>query len=775
MNKWVGKVVVRSVIACAVALLCGCRSPYMKATPFYEGGSSAYREPLEDRVNLWPAFYHRAPATSVAWPVFSYSDDHMAVHPLYSQYRQSGAGGAYDEYNVLWPLAQADTRRGDYRVFPFFWDSQSFIAFPALWVKSGYLVVPPLFMEWSLDKVMLFPLFYGDFEGEERSHTLFPLYYYSCEDAGKRSVHETFWAACGLTGYLRRGGAVEDHWLLPLYACTQKGFFSLPWTRATQGTTRENIFFAGFGGVTSVKGAYSSSWLMPLYYHDQDSFATPIFGATKSADWLLPVYYHDEDCLLTPIYGQTENVDWALPLYYRDKSEFFSLPWCQRTGTDGRLESAISPLFLSGYTYDRRTGDELTYLLMGLAGHFTNESEKGGSWVFPLFYQDTERFFTLLYGRTKASEWLAPVYYRDGDSFITPLAGKMGDSDWLLPFYVRSGEDFTSLAYVRTVDKRTGARNEVYPPLFLERTWYTNSQESSWSALGGIVGGSTRANGTRGDDWLFPCYYREKGHSFISLPFGWTGGGTSQTNSWWCTPLVGTRSGKENGGWVFPFVTTSGSVTFERDSAYFDENRLSGDIRFWMGVETNRWWNPKTRKMQDKSVRSYPAATRFSSHDHRTFLHLSDANVDVQGHLGSGSRTNIYAMVKTEKFGNCLFFNRQRRRTVDFRTDTREKAGDQEYSFTSCLLRFYRNERLVDCLTDRELAARQDFLWRIWNRKSKDGHVSIDAFPGYTYDRRKDGYTKTSFLWRLYRNEVDPKKGTSMDILFIPVLRPEGQ
>ena len=259
MSKLARKLVVRSVIACAVALLCGCRSPHMKSTPFYEGGESSYRGPAEERVNLWPAFYHRDPATSVAWPVFSYSDDHMAVHPIYSQYRQSGAGGAYDEYNVLWPLAQADTRRGDYRVFPFFWDAQSFVAFPVLWLKSGYLVVPPLFMDWSLDKVILFPLFYGDFEGDERTHTLLPLYYYSSENAGDRSVHETFLAACGLTGYLRRGGAVEDHWLLPLYACTQKGFFSLPWTRTTQGTTRENIFFAGFGGVTSVNDAYSSS------------------------------------------------------------------------------------------------------------------------------------------------------------------------------------------------------------------------------------------------------------------------------------------------------------------------------------------------------------------------------------------------------------------------------------------------------------------------------------------------------------------------------------
>ena len=177
--------------------------------------------------------------------------------------------------------------------------------------------------------------------------------------------------------------------------------------------------------------------------------------------------------------------------------------------------------------------------------------------------------------------------------------------------------------------------------------------------------------------------------------------------------------------------------------------------------------------MEVKSVRSYPAATRFSSHDRRTFLYLSDSNTELQGHLRGG--TNIYEMVKKEKFGNCLFFNHNAQRTVEFRTDTREKVRDQEVLGTSFLVMCYQDIRVEDHLTGGELAAKQDFLWRIWSRKSADGNVTIDAFPGYTYDKRKNGYTKTSFLWRLYRHEVDPKKGTSMDILFIPVLRPKGQ
>lgn len=769
MSEPIWKVMATGMLVSALALQSGCHTPCMKATPFYEG---TYKGPAEDRVNLWPAFYHRNPATSVAWPVFSYSDDHIAIHPLYSQYRQSGKGGAYDEYNVLWPIAQADTRDGDYRVFPLFWGDDYLVAFPLLWCTPDFFAIPPFYTDWSMRKMTLFPVFFADFEGGMRSHMLLPLYYYCGAEANGRRMDETFWAACGLMGYLRRDGAIQDHWLLPFYASTRKGFYSLPWTSTTRSATREDVFFSGLGGVTSVNGDYSSSWLLPLYYHDADSLVTPLLGQTKTADWLLPLYYHDEDCFVTPLFGKADKVNWTLPLYYKDEGDFFSLPWCQSMGSDGRLDSAISPLLLSGYKYDRRTGDELTYLLMGLAGKSLDKDGKGGSWVFPLYYHDAEKFFTLLYGRTKTSEWLAPVYYRDGDSFMTPLAGKTGDTDWLLPLYVRSGEDFTSLVYSRTVNKRTGERSEIYPPLLAGRSWHTNSQESSWAAFGGLLGGSTRANGAGGDGWLFPCYYYEKGQKFISLPFGWLGGGTSQTNSWWCTPLVGTRSGREDGGWIYPLVTTHKSASFGRNSAYFDENRLSGDIRFWTGTATNWVWNPKTRKQEVESTRTYPAATSFSSHDRRTFLYASDANVNQYGRLLGGARTNTYEMVREEKLGNRLFWNHGGIRKVQFRTDTKEKVEDQETSNTSLLGLVYRNERAVDNLTGKEIRAEQDFLWRVWNRKSQDGNVTIDAFPGYTYDKKKNGYTKTSFLWRVYRHEVDPKKGESTDILFFPVRRP---
>ena len=89
-------------IGILLALCAGCATKEMSSTPFYTGHEVKYTGRVEDRVNLWPAAYYRAPVGSIAWPLISFSNDHFAIRPLYSQYK--------DEYNVLWPIAQFDTR-----------------------------------------------------------------------------------------------------------------------------------------------------------------------------------------------------------------------------------------------------------------------------------------------------------------------------------------------------------------------------------------------------------------------------------------------------------------------------------------------------------------------------------------------------------------------------------------------------------------------------------------------------------------------------------------
>ena len=53
-----------------------------------------------------------------------------------------------------------------------------------------------------------------------------------------------------------------------------------------------------------------------------------------------------------------------------------------------------------------------------------------------------------------------------------------------------------------------------------------------------------------------------------------------------------------------------------------------------------------------------------------------------------------------------------------------------------------------------------------------NGDTSTDIFPFITHDEKKDGRSEYSFLWRFFRYENDPKTGTSLDLFFIPIMRP---
>ncbi|MGO9587083.1 MAG: hypothetical protein ACLP2Y_12880 [Limisphaerales bacterium] len=108
----------------------GCSTTAMKGTPFYTGEYSRRQGAVEDRVNVWPAFYYREPALSVLWPLFEMTDDHVAVRPLFSVY---GLDQTNHQYNVLWPLTELDRRTDDNWTFPVFWGDSYFVLFPLYW------------------------------------------------------------------------------------------------------------------------------------------------------------------------------------------------------------------------------------------------------------------------------------------------------------------------------------------------------------------------------------------------------------------------------------------------------------------------------------------------------------------------------------------------------------------------------------------------------------------------------------------------------------------
>ena len=110
-------------------------------------------------------------------------------------------------------------------------------------------------------------------------------------------------------------------------------------------------------------------------------------------------------------------------------------------------------------------------------------------------------------------------------------------------------------------------------------------------------------------------------------------------------------------------------------------------------------------------------------------------------------------------------------RPARFSAVDRLKEADDETSEVSFLIWLYDYRREGDLMKGGTYSQHR-VLWRLWDWERKDGDVSLDVFPGFTYDSKTDGYVKSSFFWRLFRYENDPKKGTNLDLLFIPLCRP---
>lgn len=814
-------------------LLGGCKMKEFSSSPFYEGNEVKFTGAVEDRVNLWPVAYYREPVGSLAWPLISWGDDHLALRPFYSQYKQSGSSD-YDEFNFFWPISQFDTKHRDYRVFPLFWgesysDKPYFCLFPALWWNREFAGVFPIFWDNDDDDdggFCVFPLCWAGWEKSgDLWNTIWPLYYYESRERSSWSEEKSkFWAFCGLAGFNRRAGKFTNHRCLPFYFCDDGDFYSLPYSRYTDDGRIKSRILCGLAGCDSnTNGDYQASWLLPFYSHDKanDEFLTPLFGKTKDANWLIPFYYHDEHLTLTPLFGKTVEANWTLPLYYKDKEKFLtliggkdgdadwvvpfywrdkrtfaSLPYWRQLGSDGEIDRAFSLPLLSGYERDHKTGDRLLYLLMGLGGHVWNEETGGASWVFPLFYSDRESFYTLLYGRNPrrtwlfpvyfdgeertyitplygrnkkdGSDWLIPLYYRNKESFITPLYGKSGDASWLFPLYCRDESQFNSPVYSYWDDAKKGTRGFFSLPLLSGANWETNSCDKTWFTLAGLVGGSSNASGSHKTNWALPLFLREEGESFYSIPFGWSGGGSAYTNTYFAAGLAGLKSGRKEGGWMFPLFNYKKDADFDEKESWLAAAKMPEDIKIWTRIETNDVWN-STTKTHESVVGPKQHADYVSASNTKTHLLVFDNDKSIHGRMPYGV-TNRYEMTERHKLGNKLVFNHESNRKVCFDTATREKISDSEEGDTSLLLLLYNGEHRADTVKGTSYTSHK-VLWKLWDWEEENGDVALDVFPGFTYDSKTNGYSKTSFLWRFFRYENDPEKGKKVDFLFIPVWR----
>jgi hypothetical protein len=129
-----------------------------------------------------------------------------------------------------------------------------------------------------------------------------------------------------------------------------------------------------------------------------------------------------------------------------------------------------------------------------------------------------------------------------------------------------------------------------------------------------------------------------------------------------------------------------------------------------------------------------------------------------------------YVVEGTREWGNVLVAKGRTERKATFDASTGEKTGDERRSGGHVLGLLYRWSGKEGVEGEKDWARRR-VLWKLWDWERTGGDVSVDVFPGVTWDSREDGYRKASWLWRAFRWERDAEGKTSMDVLFIPVWR----
>ena len=734
------------------------------------------------------------------------------------------------ELDVIWPLGHFKSSQ-EWRFFPIIKDRDLFCVFPEFWFANDGFAVLPLVAEYDFGRGTLFPILWWDFEGSDKTHSVFPLYYYHGRDKAT-----TFWAGCGLAGYNRNHNEVS-HWLLPLYAKTPRSFTSLPYHRTwnEKGETTSWISPLALSGGTRKDSQWSDRYLLGLAGRNADA------NKGFHDSWCAPFYYaNNQGTLVTPLYGQTADAKWGLPGWYKDEHTFASPLWYHHTGDQGQLDQWMIPALLSGGVY--RDGVRKNGFLLNAAGWMSDDRGYAASWCMPLYYWNNQgTFVTPLYGHNRSSQWCFPLWYRDDRSlysllwcqekdsagnleswtaplllsggktkadgsheadflfglggatwggkdgrrsswafpfyredsdgnFATLLGGWSKDYSWILPLYYTDKDSFISLPYAHSRNDVAKSDSYVIPPLLSGCTKYDNGRTDLTALL--LYGHSRDAKGTTRYDYLLPLYhYNGQSGDFTSVLYGTRSEG-SHTNTWWATPLVGTRSGSKTGGWLFPLFNREKDASFDKDLARLDSPTLPDDIAFTDHVHCS------TNSEGEVSCWSNRVASiNVSSMICGSFLLGSDHDSSVRGRVGHhygktkmrGKSKDIYELREESNQGNRIIFNRESSRTVTYDIPTRQKTGDERSSETTVLCGLFHDKRWSDA--EKTSYARTRVLWKLWDREEKDGNVTVDAFPGFIYDSKTNGYSKTSLLWRFFRYEKDPKSGTKLDLLFLPIVR----
>jgi len=384
-----------------------------------------------------------APAPLVyLWSNGSGSNRGSMVLPLYCQSREGehsrffsllwSSGSDSDGYwRFLFPLYFASSNSvGATTLTPLWAQGRSgasdWQALAPLWIRSGDGTNrSSLFCPWPLAH------FWSARGGEDRGSSVFPLYWYWHRNDESQFISWLWFSHADPNG---------DRWrLLPplFYQETGKASSTLITPLWAQGHTETNDWRAA----------------IPLCYWDrrQHVLLSPLWARWPSGEsetWLAPWLLswntrspeRNDLTLLGGFarasWGENPGPSYVFPLYYRDPAEgtLLSPLWLRWQNED--TGTAVVPWLLSWKTRNPERSD------LWMAGGLARASwgaKSGGDYVLPLYYHDSARLLTPLFGWDTNADFLY---------LATPLAGVRTDDhagSWIFPLYIHSRDRMTGL------------------------------------------------------------------------------------------------------------------------------------------------------------------------------------------------------------------------------------------------------------------------------------------------------------------------------------------
>ena len=129
----------------------------------------------------------------------------------------------------------------------------------------------------------------------------------------------------------------------------------------------------------------------------------------------------------------------------------------------------------------------------------------------------------------------------------------------------------------------------------------------------------------------------------------------------------------------------------------------------------------------------------FNAQSRTDWLLFSDNFHTIGGGMHGDPTNRLYTISSHRKIGNRLGANYDAKRTATYNPATREKVSDVDEVSSSLLIWLYQYNCTEDRMAKNIRTRRCRSLWKLWDWNEREGAVSFDIFPGFTYDAQSNG------------------------------------